>query len=257
MKQIARAFFGGIALAIVLTCSVGSEAASPYGDLIPVSPDGNLDDAQAADERGDYVTAFGMYRKLAESGIVGAQTIVGMDYENGKGVPQSFEDAAKWYRRAAEQGEVYAQLMLGILYARGKGVEHDPEQSAKWLRRAAEQGEPRAQSRLGSQYELGEGVPKSIEEAAHWYQRAAEQGDARGQWNLGLLYANGSGVIQDYVVAYKWLNLAVAKITLDNEAPILIKTFTRSRDYVARLMTKQQIAEAQKLAREWKPSSKP
>jgi TPR repeat protein len=167
MKQIARAFFGGIALTIFLIGSVGSEAANTSGNMAA--------DARAAEERGDHVTAFRIYRQLAESGSADAQVIVGMDYENGKGAPQSFEEAAKWYRRAAEQGQVYGQLMLGILYATGRGVPHDPEQSAKW------------------------------------YRRAAEQGDARGQWGLGLLYANGTGVIQDYITAYKWLNLAVAR----------------------------------------------
>jgi hypothetical protein len=247
MKQIVRAFFGGIALTIFLIGSVGSEAANTSGNMAA--------DARAAEERGDHVTAFRIYRQLAESGSADAQVIVGMDYENGKGAPQSFEEAAKWYRRAAEQGQVYGQLMLGILYATGRGVPHDPEQSAKWYRRAAEQGDASAQSRLAVQYEGGKGVHKSIEEAARWYQRAAEQGDARGQWGLGLLYANGTGVIQDYITAYKWLNLAVAKATLDGEDPILVDTFTRSRDAVAGLMTKEQIAEAQKLAGEWKPTS--
>jgi TPR repeat protein len=112
MKQIARAFFGGIALTIFLIGSVGSEAANTSGNMAA--------DARAAEERGDHVTAFRIYRQLAESGSADAQVIVGMDYENGKGAPQSFEEAAKWYRRAAEQGQVHGQLMLGILYATGR-----------------------------------------------------------------------------------------------------------------------------------------
>jgi TPR repeat protein len=120
--------------------NLGSEAANTSGNMAA--------DARAAEERGDHVTAFRIYRQLAESGSADAQVIVGMDYENGKGAPQSFEEAAKWYRRAAEQGQVYGQLMLGILYATGRGVPHDPEQSAKWYRRAAEQGDASAQSRL-------------------------------------------------------------------------------------------------------------
>ena len=74
----------------------------------------------------------------------------------------------------------------------------------------------------------------------------AEQGNANAQYTLGVLYDNGLGVPQDRVMAYMWLNLAAMQ---GRESAA---TF---RDLVARLMTPQQIAEAQKLAREWKPNS--
>jgi TPR repeat protein len=74
----------------------------------------------------------------------------------------------------------------------------------------------------------------------------AEQGDANAQYNLGVFYDNGLGVPQDRVRAYMWLNLAAMQ---GRESAA---TF---RDLVARLMTPAQIAEAQKLAREWKPNT--
>ena len=74
----------------------------------------------------------------------------------------------------------------------------------------------------------------------------AEQGDANAQYNLGVFYDNGLGVPQDRVRAYMWLNLAAMQ-GRDGAA-----TF---RDLVARLMTPAQIAEAQRLAREWKPNT--
>ena len=76
----------------------------------------------------------------------------------------------------------------------------------------------------------------------------AEQGDASAQYNLGVFYDNGLGVPQDYVSALMWLNLSAAQ---GKEGAA---TF---RDLVARLMTPAQIAEAQKLAREWKPTKQP
>jgi uncharacterized protein len=76
----------------------------------------------------------------------------------------------------------------------------------------------------------------------------AEQGDASAQYNLGVFYDNGLGVPQDYVSALMWLNLSAAQ---GKEGAA---TF---RDLVARLMTPAQIAEAQKLAREWKPTKPP
>ena len=59
----------------------------------------------------------------AQKGDRFAQYILGVMYENGKGVKQSYVEAVKWYRMAAEQGDVYTQLKLGQMYENGKGVE--------------------------------------------------------------------------------------------------------------------------------------
>ena len=58
------------------------------------------------------------------------------------------------------------------------------------------------------------------------------------------MYGEGKGVPQDYVRAHMWWNLAAAK---GNAVAV------KNRDKVAAKMTSTQIAEAQKLAREWKP----
>ena len=58
------------------------------------------------------------------------------------------------------------------------------------------------------------------------------------------MYDNGEGVPQDYVTAHMWFNLAAASGNKDA---------VKARDIVAAQMTPAQIAEAQKLAREWKP----
>jgi TPR repeat protein len=76
----------------------------------------------------------------------------------------------------------------------------------------------------------------------------AEQGDATAQYNLGVFYDNGLDVPQDQVSAYMWFSLSAAQ---GKEGAA---TF---RDLIARLMTPEQIAEAQKLAREWKPTKQP
>lgn len=78
--------------------------------------------------------------------------------------------------------------------------------------------------------------------AARLWTPHAEQGDAQAQYYLGVMYANGQGVRQDYVQAHMWLNLAAAQ-----GHPVGVK----NRDYAATLMTPEQIAEAQQLARDW------
>jgi TPR repeat protein len=97
-------------------------------------------------------------------------------------------------------------------------------------------------------YGTGRGVPQDDAEAVKWYRLAAAQGSALGQYNLGVRYYNGEGVPQDYVQAYKWFNLAAATST-EKEAR---DRAVEARDLVAARMTAAQIAEAQKLAREWK-----
>jgi TPR repeat protein len=110
------------------------------------------------------------------------------------------------------------------------------------FRPLAEQGDASAQYNLGVMYENGRGVPQDYAAAVGWYRKAAEQGEAYAQYNLGVMYDNGRGVPQDYVHAHKWFNLAA---TSGN------KIATKNRNIIAKKMTPAQIAEAQKLAREW------
>lgn len=70
----------------------------------------------------------------------------------------------------------------------------------------------------------------------------AEKGHARAQFNLALMSGKGDGVPKDYVKAHMWSSLAAAQRD---------KNGVRFRDFIASRMTPAQIAEAQKLAREW------
>jgi TPR repeat protein len=112
----------------------------------------------------------------------------------------------------------------------------------------AEQGDAKSQFNLGLMHENGQGVPQDYAAAVSWYRKAAEQGNALAQGNLGAMYANGQGVPQDYVTAHMWLNLVAAGGD---------KKAAQNRGKVAARMMTPQVAEAQKLAREWKPTSVP
>jgi TPR repeat protein len=62
------------------------------------------------------------------------------------------------------------------------------------------------------------------------------------------MYQTGQGVARDYVQAYKWFTLAASRF------PAAEREYAVSfRDLVAAKMTPAQIAEAQKLARQWTP----
>ena len=98
-----------------------------------------------------------------------------------------------------------------------------------------------AQLQIGNMYNEGLGVAQDYAEAVKWYKLAAAQGHASAQYNLGNIYGNGQGVVQDYVRAHMWFNLAATKGQTNA---------VKNREVVAAKMTTQQIAEAQKLARE-------
>jgi Sel1 repeat/Protein of unknown function (DUF3551) len=80
---------------------------------------------------------------------------------------------------------------------------------------------------------------------------SAEHGDATAQYNLAVMYDTGRGVLQDYVLAHKWYNLA-ASHHATWEADVGASA-ARSRDRLSTRMTPAQLAEAQKMAREWEP----
>ena len=101
---------------------------------------GPFEDGVAAFGRGDYATAFQLWRPLAEQGHAIAQANVGVMYYEGRGVTQDYAEAVKWYRRAAEQGGAGAQHNLGVTYDNGQGVPQDYVQAHMWFELAAARG---------------------------------------------------------------------------------------------------------------------
>ena len=98
-------------------------------------------------------------------------------------------------------------------------------------------------------YDNGEGVPQDDAEAARLYRLAADQGNALAQGILGDMHATGRGVPQDYVEAHMWANLAAAQSSGEDR-----DRWVKNRDLTAAKMTAEQVAEAQRRAREWKPT---
>jgi hypothetical protein len=116
------------------------------------------------------------------------------------------------------------------------------------LRQEAEQGDRIAQFYLGFAYYMGDKIPQDRQEAAKWIRRSADQGYSIAQYVLALMYAAGFGVPKDIVREHVWLNLLAAQG---------LEFARRERDSLETEMTPAQIAEAQKLAREWKPKPEP
>src|SRR5438309_1536062 len=94
MKPILEPIFAAL---ILMLCMAVPAAAGP------------LEDAAAADEKGDYATAQRLLRPLADQGNASAQYNLGIMHYTGQGIPQNAAEAAKWFRKAAEQGDEAAQ----------------------------------------------------------------------------------------------------------------------------------------------------
>lgn len=204
----------------------------------------SFDDALAAYARGDYATALELFRPLAEHGEPVAAYNLGVMYDGGQGVEKDASEALRWYRKAADLGYADAQYNLGCIYEHGEnGVPQNYAEAMKWYLRAAKQGDVQSQVNLGAMYYSGRGTVQDYRIAATWFQKAANKGDAKAEMDVGIMYAVGTGLPQDNIRAYMWLNLSAAQGN---------KTASEDRDITAKKMTPEQLAEAQKLTREWK-----
>ena len=105
----------------------------------------------------------------------------------------------------------------------------------------AEAGDKVAQHNLGLMYQSGQGVAQDFVAALKWFRLAAAQGFAPAQVDLGWMYANGQGTLQEYERAHMWFNIAAAAGNSDA---------LNGRELVANQMTPQQVAQAQKMARD-------
>ena len=236
----------------------------------------------------NYEKAANVFLKAAQHVHTSAQHDLGSLHTQGLGVPQSDTDAAKWFRLAAEQGHPMAQYNLGASYYSGEGVPKDYIRAADLFWKAAAAGIPAAQNNLGSMYYQGRGVQQDFQQAVKYFRLAADQSVAEAfrklgayqegrlgrkfpilagkasptiethregltyavalaQASLGEMYAQGRGVRRDYIQAHKWYNIAAATHSSDT----LRKQSAKASDKLAKRMTPDQIAEAQRMAREW------
>jgi hypothetical protein len=196
----------------------------------------------------DAIEAVKWFRKAAEQGNADAQNNLGTCFIRGEGVPKDVIEAVKWYRKAVEQGCADAQYNLGLCYSEGESGSKDGAEAVKWYRKAVEQGYAKGEAGLGNCYFNGQGVVQDYVQAVKWYRKAAEQNYALAQNNLGVCYYNGLGVTKDYVEAYKWWLLAAGQAEESAKKHVTM---------LQNMMTREQIAESQKLACNFKPREGP
>lgn len=109
---------------------------------------GPYEDGLAAAKRGDYSTAFRLWKPLAEQGSAESQLRLSALYALGKGVPQDSKQALAWVQKSAAQKNPEARNMLGVIYLNGEVAPQDYEQALSLFRSSAAQGYPEAAGNL-------------------------------------------------------------------------------------------------------------
>lgn len=240
-----------------------------------------FDEGYEAYSNGDYKKAFEILKPLADNGHSKSQFILGVMYDNGRGVKKSEQEAFKYFLSAAEQGMVEAQLnvgyiydrgvhrnyeealkwytlaaeknypisqqAIGVMYNNGRGVEQNVTEAEKWFRKAAINGNPDAQHNIGYFYLKGIALEKDEQLAFDWFTKAAENGMVDSQFNLALMLIDGEPDRKDYVEAYKWLTISVS-LTKDIEKQ---QKSQNKLEAIKDKLTDNQILEAESLANEW------
>lgn len=139
---------------------------------------------------------------------------------------------------ARDAGNPRYQFLLGRSLHKAQRF---PE-AVKWYRLAAEQDFSPAQNNIGVLYFWGLGVSQNSLEAMKRFRKAAEQSYSPAQYWLGRVYLRGKVVKRDDMRTLMWFTVA---FTQGFEKAALL------RDTVATGMTPTQIADAQRMAREW------
>lgn len=173
-------------------------------------------EGREAYDKKDFPTAWKELEPLAKQGNADAMYLVGSMHHMGMGVPPSYKDAAEWYRKSADAGKLDAIFTMGVVY------------------------------------EGGIGVPRSAKEAFTWYKKSADRGFYPGQLKIAHMYATGRGIKKDPPNAYLWYAIAERSTPRTgndkNEIPIV-------KDKLSTMMTKEQVADADRKAKAWKPAA--
>lgn len=160
------------------------------------------DESLTMEERGEAVSEM---EKLAESGDMYAQYLMGKLWRDGPLLIPDSVEARYWFKRAAEQGHLVAQYSLAKLYLSDDVEVRDIRLGMNWLYTAAVNGSHYAMYRLAKECLKGEHIQKDTARAVERFAKSAEGGNPYAQYMLGKLYLAGKEVPRDEEKAAYWL----------------------------------------------------
>lgn len=199
----------------------------------------------------DLVQAEKWYKKAVNQKHGPSMFLLATIYQSNEANFQNYEEALKLYRYLAENNNFsLAQGQLGEMYEKGQGVDANEQMAIKWYTRAAENGDVYSQYLLGGLYLKGKGVKQDDEKSFYWYLKSAENGYDKAQSMVAINYFLGTPPIKkDYVAAYMWLILSWEPRVKNIPEMVAFKSD------LEKVITKEQINEAKKRAKAWKPKS--
>src|ERR1700680_4263057 len=148
-------------------------------------------------DKGKAVEAFSLLTRAAKAGIVDAEYRVAQSYLEGRGVPPSRVEGARWLLRAATHGSVEAQLMLSALCINGLVSLSSDDVSI-------------GGTRADSLFAVDAPTDPNFEAALRWSRLAAQTGAAQGQALLAYVLTNGPEAIRDLEEAHRWYERSAA-----------------------------------------------
>ena len=160
------------------------------------------DESLTMEERGEAVSEM---ERLAESGDMYAQYLMGKLWRDGPLLIPDSVEARYWFEQAADQGHLVAQYSLAKLYLSDDLEVRDTRKGMNWLYTAAVNGSHYAMYRLAKELFKGDLIKRNSDAAVEWFARSAEGGNPYAQYMLGKLYLAGKEVPYDEEKAAYWL----------------------------------------------------
>ena len=160
------------------------------------------DERLTMEERSDAVSEM---ERLAESGDMYAQYLMGKLWRDGPLLIPDSVEARYWFEQAAEQGHLVAQYSLAKLYLSDDVEVRDIRQGMNWLYTAAVNGSSYAMYRLAKELLKGDLIKRNSDAAMEWFTQSAERGNPYAQYMLGKLYLAGREVLHDEDRGVYWL----------------------------------------------------
>jgi len=155
------------------------------------------------------------------------------------------ERARVWLKIGAENDDLGSLHNLGVMYA----DEKNDRTATPYFRRAAELGFAGSQNNYGWHLYKGIGVKQNKAEGVYWIVRGAEQGEPFAYGSLCEIYGAGDVFSRNDIEAMKWCRLAADNMPLGKARD----TAVAFMDRFARVMTVNQIKEANMRVDTWKP----
>lgn len=167
------------------------------GKLIPESSEQKVEEVAEGDSAqlavkdfngGRYLAATLRAKVLAEEGNATGLLVMGLAYESGRGVAQSFDLAVESYQKGREAGSKEAAYRLARLL--GKTGEKNQQKEARKILESMVENDQGEAARL-----LGEGALRGLfgdgadfEKGRAWWERSASQGNVAALFALAQLF---------------------------------------------------------------------